>query len=285
MSFDKQYCRGVSLLECVCSLALVGLLSAVLVQATHRSIQIFQLQAGQLEQRLAVMKTYLALGAALSMTERSHFEMVVSIANGSAPQASDGGPHPVSNLRGTSQPRADSSILSVLEVSPRYRGRIIASSFSGSSVTVRVCELGSIPTQDQFRSYLVLGVSGACQLSGSFTRQGSGCLELVGSNVKGLVRSDGCPPQSLLEFIPIERELSLFIDRTGELRLISHVGLKLLENQPIVRGLRSMMIHETRDTMGAVLYDVAIRATSSPEFSVTIPRGATVTSIWNEVLL
>jgi len=285
MLSNRGISRGTSLIECVCSLAIVGLLSAVIAHATHQSAQTVQLQADQLEQRLAILKTYLALGAAISMTERSHLRLVASVTDGSAPRASDGGPHPVSNLRGASQPRAASSIFSVLEVEPRYRGRIIKSLFSGSSITLRVCGLGSIPSQSQFRSYLALGPSGACQLTGSIIRQGLGCIELAGSSVKGLVRSTECPAQSLLEFIPIEREISIFIDQTGELRLISHLGLRILENQPIARRLRSIRIQESQNTLGATVYHLTIRASSSPEFKAAILRGTTATAVWNEVLL
>lgn len=276
--------RGFSLLECLCSLAIVALLTASITQLVHRSSTILGTTSDALDQRLTMTKAGLVLSAALAALDRTHLAGVASTTNGSNPTTPFGNPHPASGLTGNTRPRTQSAILSVVEVEPRYRGRIVRSSFSGTSISLEICGAPEQPSSTMFRSHIAVGLSGPCQITGQVERSSAGCFTLSGQAVAGLI-SPHCAPHSLLEYMPVLRELSIFIDRTGELRLISHVGSRILENQPIARGLRSLDIALLNVGAHKSLYRIDVHATSARSHRFIFAGGLTRNALWNEILL
>jgi hypothetical protein len=276
--------RGYSLLECICSLCIVGLLTASIAHLVHRTSTVLGTTATAIEQRLALTKTSLVLSAALAVHERTHIPEVVTITQGPQPSTRYGGPHPVGALKGNSRPRSSSAIVSILELEPRFRGRITRSAFTAQEVSLHVCGGTEVPGANTFRSHVAVGLAGLCQLTGTVERATGGCFTLTGSTVQGLL-SNSCPPGSLLEYIPVNRELSLYIDATGELRLISHVGQRIIENQPIVRGLRALDITALDEHPRSRIYKIDIHATSTRSHRFFWAAGLTRESVWNEVLL
>lgn len=277
--------RGYSLIECLCSMAIIAMLSAAITQLLHRSAHTLSAHTEILGQRVAITKAAQVISSAINISERSHIPNLLSISNGSSPKAHHGGPHPVSSLSGSSRPRTSSSIISFIEVEPRYRGRVTRTEFTPTSLEIDICGATMLPTSEQFRTHLILGTSSICQLAGAPQRAGSGCFSLSASNVNGLVATE-CPPQALLEYLPVVREFSLYIDTTGEFRLVSHAGLRILENQPIVRGLRSLDITPIRSEHGTQFFSVALYATSLRKHSFLFANGLTIgDDVWNEILL
>jgi prepilin-type N-terminal cleavage/methylation domain-containing protein len=276
--------RGYSLIECLCSMAITAMLLAAITQLLHRSAHTLNAQTEILAQRVAITKTAQVLSSAINISERSHIPNLISITNGSLPRAPHGGAHPVSSLSGSSRPRTASSIISFIEVEPRYRGRITRTEFTPTSIDIDICGATILPTSEQFRTHLILGTSNTCQLTGTPQRKASGCFTLSGSNINGLIATE-CPPQALLEYLPVVREFSLYIDTTGEFRLVSHAGLRILENQPIVRGLRSLDITSIRSEYGSLFFNVTLYATSLRKHSFLFASGLTIEdNAWNEVL-
>jgi len=276
--------RGYSLIECLCSLCIVGLLTAGITHLVHRSSVILETTSGALEQRFALTKAGIVLSAALAAHERTHIPEVVTITNGSQPSTRYGGPHPVGSLKGNSRPRSNSTILSILELEPRYRGRIVRSSFADQSIDLYVCSSSEVPGPNIFRSHVAIGLAGICQLTGTPVRSSKGCFELSGSQIPGLL-SNNCATNSLLEYIPVSREFSVYIDATGELRLISHVGQRIIESQPIVRGLRSLDISTLETHLKGRIYKINIHATSTRSHHFLWAAALTKGSLLNEVLL
>jgi len=276
--------RGYSLLECICSLCIVALLTASMTQLAHRAGTILSTTATALDQRFSIAKTGLTISAALSALERTHLSGVITTTSGSQPTTPFGTPHPAQGLSGTSRPRADSAILSAIEVEPRYRGRITQSTFSADSITVEVCGAPELPDANTFRSHLAIGLHSTCQITGTPTPTINGCFTLSGKNIQGLI-ANTCPAHSLLEYIPVLREFSLFIDRTGELRLISHVGTRIIENQPIVRGLRALDITPINAGNNTSIYRIDVHANATRSHRFFIAGALTREAVWNEILL
>jgi hypothetical protein len=276
--------RGYSLIECICALGVVALITSGVVQLVHRSAAILGETSSLLQERLAITKSAVVLSAALVADERSHLTGLVATTNGSNPRTPSGKAHPASGVSGNSRPRSDSDVLTTIEISPRHRGRIIRSSFTADAISVDVCGAFDIPAPNEFRSHLVAGLHGLCQLTGSLQRTTNGCFNLSGRIVSGII-SDNCPNNSLLEYLPIMRETSIYIDRTGELRLISHVGQRVLENQPIVRGLRALRIYALNPLRNSTIYRIEIYSNTTRSHSFLIPSGLTREPIWNEILL
>lgn len=276
--------RGYTLLECICSLCIVALLTAGVTQVTHRSVTILNSTSDALEQRFAMIKVATVICAALAALERTHVPGLVTTTDGARPTTPHNTAHPAAGLTGNTRPRADSTILSVVEVEPRFRGRIIRSSFTTNTISVEVCGAVEVPSPNTFRSHLVVGLSQLCQLTGTPQRTSSNCFSLSGSFVSGVV-SNQCPRQSLLEYVPISREQSLYIDRTGEFRLISHVGSRIIENQPIARGLRSLDIIGLQPAADAIIYRIDVHASATRSHRFFFAGGLTREALWNETLL
>jgi hypothetical protein len=276
--------RGYSLIECICSLCIVGLLTASIAHLVHRSSSTLGAISTTLEQRFTMTKAGIVLSAALAAHERMHLPDVVTITNGSAPNTRHGGLHPVAALKGNTRPRTNSAILSIVEVAPRFRGRITKSSFSDQSINIDVCDSSAIPGPNTFRSHVAIGLAGLCQLTGTPERTYGGCFTLTGKAVQGLLSSE-CAINSLLEYIPVSREFSVYVDATGELRLISHVGQRIIENQPIVRGLRSIDINALSVSSKGLIYRLDLNATATRSHRFYWAAGLTMGSLWNEVLL
>lgn len=276
--------RGFSLLDCVCSLGIASLLAIIVMRATQSTAMITNLHIQQIAARVTATKAALVTSAALASLERSHLSGVVQIADGTNPLTSYGSPHPVSGITSNSRPRSDSAIITSVELDPRYQGRIVQSTFSGDSISLEACQLPQRPSKDQFRSYLAIGLQGPCQLTGLVENTSSSCVSFSGSVVTGLFTAGRCQPGSLLEFVPISRELSIFVDRSGVLRLVSHVGMKILENQPIAQGYRSLAMREWNDTSGAQIYQLSVTPSGSRTLTFYLPGALTRSPIWNQVI-
>jgi prepilin-type N-terminal cleavage/methylation domain-containing protein len=277
--------RGFSLVECVIALGISALLGLITVQTTHYAATIITHHSQQIAARAVATKAALIISASLVSLERTHLPGLFQVAAGDALITSSGGLHPVSGVSSTSRPRPGSAVISSVEIDPRYRGRVRESTLSGPSADLTVCDATSVPSSGQFRSYLVIGLQGLCQFTGVITPSGNGCFLFSGTVTKGLFTNGNCQPASLLEFVPVVREFSIFIDRTGELRLASHVGMRILENQPIARGLRSLTLSEMLDQNGPLLFRLTVVPSSSRPLHFLLPAGLTRASIWSEVLL
>ena len=279
--------RGFSLIECVIALGISALLGLITVQTTHYAATIITHHSQQIAARAVATKAALIISASLASLERTHLPGLFQVADGDALITTSGIAHPVSGVGSTSRPRAGSAVITSVEIDPRYRGRVRESTLSGASANLTVCQAMGIPSSSQFRSYLAIGLQGLCQFTGVITPSGNGCFLFSGTVTKGLFTNGNCQPASLLEFAPVVREFSIFIDRTGELRLASHVGMRILENQPIARGLRSLALAEMPEPNGALLFRLIVvpSTSSSRPLHFLLPAGLTRASIWSEVLL
>lgn len=277
--------RGYSLLEVLLGICITAVLSLVTSRFVQSSSSVLRAHSERLEERISMTKAALVVSASLTSLERNHTNGLVTITNGSDLTTPIGHRHPLGKLTGTSKPRVDSDILSSIGVDPRYRGRITKSRFNGLNLDLEVCELSDLPHKDQFKSYIALGLQGACQIVGTPTSQGPHCVSLSATMIPGLLNSAPCPSASLHELLPISREISLFVDQTSQLRLTSHIGLYITENQPILRGIRSMLLKELADPSGATTYQVVVKGSSARFLTFLLPGGLTREAIWNEVLL
>lgn len=278
--------RGFSLLECLVAIALLSLVSALTARSTQLLSTQLAIVSSALEQRLATTKALSILSASLHTLDGGRRPEAAIISSGSDLRAPHGGPHPLVGLGASSKPRAESAILSVLDLDPRYQGRIVEGHRTATGITVTVCGTHLLPSPERFKSHLLLGLEGACQVTGSAQRISAQCFSLTGTAVRGLLhQSSACPYGSFHEYTAVSSEFSLFVDRSGEFRLASHLGMRILENQPITRGLRELRLSWIEAAEHARFLAVGIRGASSPELRALLPVSLARTPRWNEVLL
>jgi len=274
--------RGTSLIELLITLALGSLVLTCISTALVRGHHSYALLAATTEAALSREKAASALGAAVRALDRHRLDIGWIVVKGEQISTMD---HPVARLRGTSAPRQSSDILSVIETSPLHRGRIISSDLRGTAVSLRVCELQGLPSLSQVRSFLVLGFHGPIYLLASTLQETNGCLELQGSIVSSIFASKAQPGGSLHILLPIQREYSLFVDRSSQLRLVSHTASRILENQPVVRGISFVRISARQETEGALLFSLMVQPIGGRAATTLLFPATTRRPIWNELLL
>ena len=235
--------NGVTLFDTVTSLATASLVALALGWFVGSSQSTFGLTMKSLGDHLAAATLETALRAGVEAISSSRLGFSVTSIESPNILLPNGSLHPITALRGISAPRPGSDLVSFLFLAPRYRALIGRVGLSGTAVELSACGLELRPAPSQFKSFLAVGVSGVVQLRGSFRATSSTCFEFSGEAVPGLVSKPAdVLPCSLHALIPIAREYSLFIDSIGQLRLASHSGPEILENQPLASGYEMMRL-------------------------------------------
>lgn len=233
---------------------------------------------------LAIFRSYAAITEALRSLERNRLSFAVQVTPGNNLTLPHGIPHPLASLAGTSAPRGDSDVLSVIDVAYQYRGAVTESTVSGNSIEATICGFYKRPSSGNFKSFLVYTIEGARQVVGDLRALNGECVQLTGTSLRGLVSAEPIFSSQPLSFAPIEREYSLFVDRSANFRIASHIGLRITENQPIIRGLHFMRITRHQEVQGATTFTVQLRPTLGRLFTSFVTPGLSQRYIWNEVL-
>lgn len=276
--------RGFTLMECLVALCVASIAALILSSALRFAGGTFQHASKAIYDRNASAALRAALENGIRALDRSRLAFSVSVWPSPRLMAY-GSPHPLYSLSGVSAPRAESDIASFIDLSPLYAGTIIRSTVIGLNVTCYACGFAARPTSSQFRSYVALGVSGAVQLTGSARASGSGCLEFAGQAVPGLVSDPATIlPTSLLRLVPVEREYSLFVDASGQLRFASHTSSRILENQPLLSGLRRMRLTPLVTPWGTTGYRASIEGAYGLRSESIIPIGLLPRTVLSQVL-
>lgn len=276
--------RGFTMMECLVALCVASIAALVASSALRSASGTFTHASRVILDRSAAASLRTALENGVRALDRSRLEFAVSVWPGPRSTAR-GALHPLSALSGTSAPRAGSDIISFVELSPLHAGEILRSTVAGLEVTCYACGFTMRPAPSQFRSYVALGVSGAVQLVGTARTTGTGCLELSAQAVPGLVSDPGSVlPSSLHKLVPVEREYSLFIDTSGQLRLSSHTGSRILENQPLLSGLRSMRLTPLAGPQGITAYGASIEGAYGLRSESVIPLTLLPRGLLSQVL-
>jgi hypothetical protein len=140
------------------------------------------------------------------------------------------------------------------------------------------------PGKDDFKSIVVLAVDGAFQATGAISKTFADCIHFDGTVLSGLISSSNIAIGTPLELAAITREHSLFVDRSGEFRLASHVGTRITENQPLTRGLRSIRMSAINDDDQVPTYSVVVRPSYGGERKRFFIPGLARRSLLGEVL-
>lgn len=274
---------GFTLIEFVAALGVTSLASLVLCAFLRSSNGIFQHTMTGLKERLAISTLEAALLSGVRANDSSRLSFSVLVSQGVTP-LENGSPHPLTTLRGQSAPRRNSDIASCIQLAPRYAGVVASSSSNALSVTLTACGFSSRPTSSQFKSFVALGPSGTVQLVGLVSASSTGCILFQGEAISGMISDPrSVLPSSLHRFIPIAHEYSLFIDSTGQLRIASHTGLRVLENQPLTSGLAAMRFRPLETPQGRVGYAITTTSTHGIHHTTILPQLLMPHEVWRHI--
>jgi hypothetical protein len=263
----------------VASITLTGLV-VLLTNVSHTALRISHAHSGV----IATTKAHAALSSALRAREKSRLAFAVQSARGARPRLPNGGEHPLSRLTGATAPREDSNILSVIEVAQRCRGTVTEAVVQGDTITTKVCGLTCRIQSDDFKSFLVYAIDGVRQIVGGISPVSQACVEVRGAAIDGLVTTQRTFTSSPLVFVPVEREYSLFVDGTDTFRIASHIGMRVVENQPITQGITAFEITKIQHARGVSTYGVVVRPQAGQALSSLVVPGLAERRIWNEIL-
>ena len=279
---DKE--RGDVALDALWGLLLGSLVVVSCAYLTSRVSATAAVITREVNGRLAAAKTIAVVTAALHSLDRNRQDFGAQITSGGTLRLPNGLRHPLGAISSVSGPQSDSDILTVIDLDNRYRGTVTQATISGASIDATVCGLSSRIPSGAFKSYLLLTIEGARQVVGEAIAITSSCARLTGSSISGVVSAQATFPSRPLVFVPIDREYSIFVDRAATLRLSSHTGSTILENQPISRDVRLMTIQEDRKPNGVRIFKVTVQPPSGPALSHFIIPALTQRHVWNEVL-
>lgn len=234
--------------------------------------------------RLAAAKTIAVVTGALFSLDRNRQPFAAQVTSGIELRLPNGLRHPLASISTTSGPRAESDIITVIDLDNRYRGAITTSTISGASIEATICGLSSRIPSTAFKSYLIYTIEGARQVVGEVIAIDSSCARLRASSIQGVISAEAAFPSQPLIFVPIDREYSIFVDRAGNLRLASHTGNIILENQPITRNVDSLNLREERRSNGVPIFKLTVRPNAGREIAHLIIPALAQRNIWNEAL-
>jgi hypothetical protein len=276
--------RGYTLLDALWSLGIASIiLSSTLTLFT--TLSRLNLSLSWTNQGVITsMKVHAVIATALRSLERNRLPFAAQVMSGSSLVLPHGGQHPLSDISGPTSPRSDSDILSIIDLAHRHHGRVLTSTFADTSVTAEICGIySSVPSTD-FKSFILYTLEGPRQVVGAITYRTSSCISLTGTSIRGIVSSQPEFTSHPITFVPIEREYSLFVDRSSHLRIASHVGGRITENQPIVRGVEFISISTQRESDGVMAFMANIKPTVGPSLKTFILPGLSQRMLWNEIL-
>lgn len=276
--------RGYTLLDTLMSLGVAGIIFSLTLTVFTSLSRMTLTLSGHNTGIMRSMKVSAVLITALGALERNRLPFAAQITPGGSLTLPHGGEHPLSSLRGPTAPRGGSDLISLIDLAHRHRGRVVASTFSGSTIEAEICDIESkIPT-NEFKSFILYTLEGARQVVGEIAYRSASCITLSGVSIRGVVSSQADIPSLPITFVPIEREYSLFVDSGSNLRIASHVGHRITENQPIVSGIEFISVARTQNTDGVTTFTTKVKpSVGSVVTSFMIP-GLSQRMVWNEVL-
>jgi len=97
--------------------------------------------------------------------------------------------------------------------------------------------------EEETHGFAALTVDQLFELQGE-TRGNGACRDFVLQQTKSMIFPPLDEPLScpIAELVPIKREYTLYVDYKGQLRYLGHAGDKNLENQPILRQVKSLAL-------------------------------------------
>lgn len=238
----------------------------------------------QMNGRLAAGKTIAVITGALRSLERNRQPFAAQLFSGASLLLSNGARHPLASLSGTSGPRSDSDILSIIDPETRFRGTVTSTSFSETSVTATICGLTTRIPSGTFKSFLLYTIEGVKQVVGEVRAINTTCAMVGGTSVQGVVSASPSFTSRPLLFAPVDREYSIFVDRNANLRLASHTGSLILENQPLTRGIEKLTVEKRSGADGTTIWKLTVKPSQGGEISHFIVPALAQRYIWNEVL-
>lgn len=237
---------GLSLIEVVVSIALTS--SVLLIAASLFSETTKALLEQSLWQKEQEHKSVLQVELAriLRAYDSHPLDFGIKLHKNGVIKYSDGSVHPISQLKTTSRAKSGSDAISVIKT--KIDSTLVINTVSNQQVACFLFNQAS--TALTARSYLAVTTEGTFQVLVRLLKpvSSTSCSQFEITAIKGIF-SDALPKE-LRNFIgaliPVVEEYTLYVDASSQLRIVSHLAGRLLENQPIIRGAKPLKFSLTK---------------------------------------
>jgi len=283
---DYNTSLGATLLELCISLTLTAVVLSAITLAFKHTAHWF----GELKERLTaertIVESFAHIERAFMAIDSGRSSGLWKIHRGGRFLFANGSEHPISKIKGTSQPRAGSDGLSILEVIPSGMLAVTLDSKQGTTFCPMYATRWGI---EGVRSFIKRGIHGDTQHSFGNELRGAvwpkSCGVLTGSPIEGITIKRPEREISGQLILPVVQEYSLFVDRSSHLRLVSHRGGWIRENQPLINGIQVLSISSSISTEGVLMFTVAIKTVSGIEKQWSRVSTLARSEGYNDVLL
>lgn len=149
---------------------------------------------------------------------------------------------------GSHQPDAQSDAITGLELDSIYSLWISQRTTTPTSIEAHAClEFSASARLNDYRSFLGLSSNSMIELiTTSIQPITDKCFRIGLRPTKSVILDE--PASSIGNFIqvlvPIAQQFTIYIDQGHELRFLTHLGAELLENQPIIGGIKALKISQ-----------------------------------------
>ncbi len=285
--FPNHHCdeQGFALAEILVAAVITSIIMA-LALSTVRVSTATSFRIEQFAQReIAAARTFVQLSSGFDAIETHRLGIGWRVHQSGVMRLADGTPHPIMKLRTTSQPRSESDLFSSLEIASDRTLLVRRYKLQGNRMLVDACYRERQRRESEsFKSYVLVGIEGVLQITGPAQGLTGSCIRLSATTVHSVFCQGRSPLQSAQLLIPVRSERTLFVDRSSQLRILSHVGPLILENQPIIRSVSDLRITPIGVGQENLSFAASINNRSRHPLRwhrvIGVPRGGN----WNEIL-
>ena len=233
---------GFSLIEVLISLLLGATISVGAVSLIQTLSLAYAQATRESERSATLLRTHLHLADTVSSLDSSPFPVGIRIHKRAQIKSVDGEANAV--LRGDSlhRPLAGSDAVTSAVLVPSQAVSARGASLQGNSLRVTICPRWlALHSEKGYRGFLALTSTGHFEVvPNKPVKSLTQCSEARFSSTASLITHTARAPDlgEVRTLVPIQSIQTLYLDRGFNLRLLSHVGNRNIENQPIATGLK-----------------------------------------------
>lgn len=236
-----QNTNGFTILELLLSLVITSLISIILCYTLNTTIRT-NLRLRQELKTLTALNTVDAhLQRVISDLDRHQLNILPRIHHQGTLNFTDLSPNPAYK-NSNHKPKAENDALSILALLPAKTLKIAKLEKHLQYFKIHAC-LSKDSKLGKPRSFVAVSLEAFTELHGEYIKvsKSPDCYKLKLSHSKSM-SLNGTADQARYarKLIPVKDHYTLYIDNNNELRYLSHVGAKNIENQPLVAGIEAL---------------------------------------------
>lgn len=235
----KRSTTGFTTLEMLLALVLVSPILILMIINFKTALKTQLRLSLEQNRELTYLKTINLLSHSIENLDTHRFKIPPRIHLDNFITFSDGSPNQVMSNSSNSAPALYSDALTSLEVAINktlsIKAQLGAHEFSACPRFLSQIELNN-------KSFLGVSHHGLSEFTFTNLRRNGDCYQLMLYPTKSMSIASQAINWEPTFIIPIQHHYTLYVDKNSQLRLLSHLGVSNIENQPLLRGISRMQL-------------------------------------------